>query len=44
MVVPIVGKKCSDSIKGEYNSYFDSVEKCIESEADKTKEKSKQAH
>ena len=26
---------CWDSVKGEYQSYFDSVEKCIEKESDK---------
>jgi hypothetical protein len=28
-------KVCLDSVKGEYQSYFDSVEKCIEKESDK---------
>jgi hypothetical protein len=28
-------KSCWDSVKGEYQSYFDSVEKCIEKESDK---------
>lgn len=26
---------CWDSVKGNYHSYFDSVEKCIEKQADK---------
>jgi hypothetical protein len=28
-------QSCWDSVKGEYQSYFDSVEKCIEKESDK---------
>lgn len=28
-------QSCWNSIKGEYQSYFDSVEKCIEKESDK---------
>ena len=28
-------RACWDSVKGEYQSYFDSVEKCIEKESDK---------
>ena len=28
-------KACMDSVKGEYQSYFDSVEKCIEKQSDK---------
>ncbi|MGZ3788256.1 MAG: hypothetical protein ACXVLQ_07015 [Bacteriovorax sp.] len=31
----VASKSCWDSVKGEYNSYFDSVEKCIEKEAKK---------
>lgn len=31
----IASKKCWDSVKPEYHSYFDSVEKCIEKESDK---------
>jgi len=27
--------ECLDSVKGEYQSYFDSVEKCIEKQPDK---------
>ena len=27
--------QCMDSVKGEYQTYFDSVEKCIEKESDK---------
>lgn len=26
----VASKSCWDSVKGEYHSYFDSVEKCIE--------------
>lgn len=26
---------CWDSVKGEYQTYFDSVEKCIEKQSDK---------
>lgn len=37
--MPMVQKNCKDSVKGEYHSYFDSVEKCIEKEADLKKEK-----
>ena len=28
-------KSCWDSVKGEYQTYFDSAEKCIEKESDK---------
>ena len=28
----VANQSCWDSVKGEYNSYFDSVEKCIEKE------------
>ena len=28
----IASEKCMDSIKGEYHSYFDKVEKCLELE------------
>lgn len=28
-------QSCWDSVKGEYQTYFDSVEKCIEKESDK---------
>ncbi|MDD4974009.1 MAG: hypothetical protein PHY93_06640 [Bacteriovorax sp.] len=28
-------QSCWDSVKHEYHSYFDSVEKCIEKESDK---------
>lgn len=28
-------KSCWDSVKGEYQNYFDSVEKCIEKQSDK---------
>jgi len=31
----VASKACLDSVKGEYQSYFDSVEKCIEKESDK---------
>jgi len=31
----VASKTCLDSVKGEYQSYFDSVEKCIEKESDK---------
>lgn len=31
----VASKSCWDSVKGEYQSYFDSVEKCIEKESDK---------
>lgn len=31
----VAAQNCWDSVKGEYHSYFDSVEKCIEKEADK---------
>ena len=31
----VAAQSCWDSVKGEYNSYFDSVEKCIEKESDK---------
>lgn len=31
----VASKSCWDSVKGEYHSYFDSVEKCIEKESDK---------
>jgi hypothetical protein len=31
---PTVAKNCQNSIKTDYHSYFDSVEKCIEIEAD----------
>jgi hypothetical protein len=31
--LPMAQKKCSE-VKGEYNNYFDSFEKCIENEAD----------
>lgn len=27
--------QCMESVKGEYQSYFDSVEKCIEKQSDK---------
>ena len=37
--LPMATKDCQNSIKGEYHSYFDSVEKCIEKEADSKKEK-----
>lgn len=38
-VIPMTTKSCNDSVKGEYHSYFDSVEKCIEKEADSKKQK-----
>lgn len=28
----VASTDCSDHVKGEYHSYFDSVEKCIEKE------------
>lgn len=31
----VASKTCLDSVKGEYQSYFDSIEKCIEKESDK---------
>lgn len=31
----VASKSCWDSVKPEYHSYFDSVEKCIEKESDK---------
>ena len=31
----VASKNCWDSVKAEYHSYFDSVEKCIEKETDK---------
>jgi hypothetical protein len=31
----MASKSCWDSVKGEYQTYFDSVEKCIEKESDK---------
>ena len=31
----ISSQSCWDSVKGEYQSYFDSVEKCIEKQSDK---------
>ena len=39
--LPITTKKCSDSMRAEYHSYFDSVEKCIEEEADAKKKTAK---
>lgn len=36
--LPMTNKSCKDSIKGEYHSYFDSAEKCIEKEADSKKD------
>lgn len=31
----VASKNCWDSVKAEYHSYFDSVEKCIEKQSDK---------
>jgi hypothetical protein len=31
----VAAVNCWDSVKGEYQSYFDSVEKCIEKQSDK---------
>lgn len=31
----VASENCWDSVKGEYQTYFDSVEKCIEKESDK---------
>ena len=31
----VASQSCWDSVKGEYQSYFDSVEKCIEKQSDK---------
>ncbi len=31
----VASKQCWDSVKGEYHSYFDQVEKCLEKESDK---------
>ncbi|NOT80531.1 MAG: hypothetical protein HOP07_16200 [Bacteriovoracaceae bacterium] len=31
----VASKQCWDSVKGEYHSYFDEVEKCIEKENEK---------
>lgn len=31
----VASQSCWDSVKGEYQTYFDSVEKCIEKESDK---------
>lgn len=31
----VASQNCWDSVKGEYHSYFDSVEKCIEKQSDK---------
>lgn len=31
----VASQNCWDSVKGEYQTYFDSVEKCIEKESDK---------
>lgn len=31
----VASQSCWDSVKGKYQTYFDSVEKCIEKESDK---------
>jgi len=31
----VASKPCWDSVKGEYHSYFDQVEKCLEKQSDK---------
>lgn len=31
----VASKTCWDSVKGEYQGYFDSVEKCMENQSDK---------
>ncbi len=31
----LASKQCWDSVKGEYHSYFDQVEKCLEKESEK---------
>lgn len=31
----VASENCWNSVKGEYQTYFDSVEKCIEKESDK---------
>ena len=31
----VASQSCWDSVKTEYHSYFDSVEKCIEKQSDK---------
>lgn len=31
----VASQSCWDSVKGEYQSYFDSVEKCIEKQSEK---------
>ena len=31
----VASQNCWDSVKGEYQTYFDSVEKCIEKQSDK---------
>jgi hypothetical protein len=31
----VASKQCWDSVKGEYHSYFDQVEKCIEKDQEK---------
>jgi hypothetical protein len=42
MPSPTVVKSCQESIKGEYQNYFESVEKCIEKESEWNKLKIKQ--
>jgi hypothetical protein len=33
--LPMAQKKCTDKIKGDYNTYFDAFEKCKDQEAKK---------